>query len=551
MKVLIVDIRFKHRERKIIEALLPFVNKRDIFFSLTPSASYYLDQLKVVYETFHDILPIEAFTSEVLQQYHSLDQVLKKPPLFAALGYEFCVLQSYEVYAKILIDHLVTVYKKKGISLVYITDVVGKNAESRSEHLPLLKFGVFDKVYTLQNTKDFVFYFFQRLRAKLFMLYRFLLKPKKIFYTILGCRLSYDNAQFYHFFARKKACCVTNKLEHFMPELDSFYRDVSQYIDNNVTDVFVADYIKILDGFIHSLKAFQGITKVKIWPFVMISGVANYARAVFYKLHHIPVVITQHGGNYINNHFFLDRLESLFADVNLVISDFTKDQFIDIGAKQVKKIGSAHFKYPINPKNKNIAYDFIYITYCAAYTFGGATVSDKQQHISFDAMNIYQRHKRIIMLFGKQLPEFKLCIKLQVGMIYNQIYFYSPLIELAKPFSNITIEFFWPLPKLIQKSRVIISDYHSSEFINRDVLMYRNILLFDGVPYSLPKQYLDIVKKVAVLCNDDDDLKSLLLKLLNDYPKKVDVKTVEYLSASKPMSKNHATQMLNSIYNNL
>lgn len=98
--------------------------------------------------------------------------------------------------------------------------------------------------------------------------------------------------------------------------------------------------------------------------------------------------------------------EIIPADVNFVFNDYTKKLFEDLGAKKVYSVGSILFNKPIKEKNKD--YDFLYITQGHDYLGNMQYVDFPNSLHSFDGYELYQRHKSIIELFGKDLKIKKL-----------------------------------------------------------------------------------------------------------------------------------------------
>ena len=100
----------------------------------------------------------------------------------------------------------------------------------------------------------------------------------------------------------------------------------------------------------------------------------------------------------------------------------------------------------------------------------------------------------------------KICFKMQPGILTGT-QLYIPLLELSKEFNNITIEYSTPISHLIEKSKYIISDYFSSEFINREIHYKKDIILFKSGPLVLPEETIEDMKKMFILVESVNDLK--------------------------------------------
>ncbi len=166
-------------------------------------------------------------------------------------------------------------------------------------------------------------------------------------------------------------------------------------------------------------------------------------------------------------------------------------------------LGSINFNYKII-SSKKYKYDFVYITYCTSYGNSGS-VKSTNSNLDIDANDIYKRHKEIIELFGKKFKDKRLIIKLQYGIFIGTMN-YIPLIELSKSYDNIDIEFIKPLSKIFNEAKYIISDYLSSQFINRELNYKRDIFLFKE-NLRLEDKTLQDIKKMFILIDSINDLK--------------------------------------------
>jgi len=249
----------------------------------------------------------------------------------------------------------------------------------------------------------------------------------------------------------------------------------------------------------------------------------------------------QHG-SYLQENIFLKYNEIYPADISFVFNDFTKKLFEKRGANKVYSVGSINFNYPIVDREK--VFDFLYIVYCTSYSYSGVYVGSKINLLSMDANNIFNRHKAIIELFGTKFKDKKICIKIQPGIFMGTM-MYVPFLELSKDYRNITIEFTVPIRELISKSKYIISDYFSSEFINRELHYKKDIILFQGSPLPLPEDTLEDMKKMFILVDTIDDLKEKvenIEEITNDRKRYDDI--IEYYSSKKCDTKKVVTEIL-------
>ena len=122
---------------------------------------------------------------------------------------------------------------------------------------------------------------------------------------------------------------------------------------------------------------------------------------------------------------------------------------------------------------------------------------------------------------------------------------YIPFLELSKNYPNVTIEFSVPIQKLIPESKYIISDYFSSEFINRELHYKRDILLFNAAPLILPVETVDDMQKMFILVDTIDDLEEKIKnieEITKNRPRYDDI--IEYYSSKKCDTKKVVTEIL-------
>ena len=87
---------------------------------------------------------------------------------------------------------------------------------------------------------------------------------------------------------------------------------------------------------------------------------------------------------------------------------------------------------------------------------------------------------------------------------------------------------------LVEKSKYIISDYFSSEFLNRELHYQRDIILFSKTPTPLPKETIEDMKKMFILVDDINELQEKIenIEEISKNRKKYD-EIIEYYSSRK------------------
>ncbi|MEA2016997.1 MAG: hypothetical protein U9N59_01005, partial [Campylobacterota bacterium] len=347
--------------------------------------------------------------------------------------------------------------------------------------------------------------------------------------------LAYDMSNFNNLFSKIKPIETNNMLD------EKEVNELIVEVDSIINDTFFYErYKSIVEIFKTKFKNINR-TSAKIKAFSFLSNYSKYIELLSNKANNIPNIFIQHG-SYLQENIFLKYNEIYPADINLVLNDFTKDLFEKKGAKQVYSIGSINFNYPIIQQKDE--YDFLYITYCTSYSYTGTYVGSEVNNLSVDANNIYTRHKQIIELFGTKFKDKKICIKIQPGIMLGTM-LYIPFLELSEKYKNVTIEFSVPIQKLIQKSKYIISDYFSSEFINRDLHYKRDIILFNTAPLPLPKGTIEDMKKMFILVDTVNDLEDKVLNIedITKNRKRYD-DIIEYYSSKKCDTKQVVTEIL-------
>lgn len=498
----LVDIRLKQKEFLFLKK---YFDDNSELISLTPYSTYILEELSLGYKTYTDVVSKDMFDSLFLQHFNTIKGLFKNNSLYQFLFRDLVGIASYEIFIENLYEYLKT-KKEEKYNIIYISDALPSDEESIGNNniSTIYKCKYIDKSVTI-NSHDRRFYKKNNYVQK----YNFIMKQNNILAKLFRkyfdnaakeLLLKYDNNNFKNEYVETSRYPISKKLK--IDKIDNMICD----IENNILSCFSKHYINVLMDFRSVVLNKNEINQVKLRPFVFLSTNKEYAEVLMYKSNNIPVVFMQHG-SYISENVFLRYNEILPADINFVLNDYTKDLFEKRGAKKVHTVGSINFNYPIKEKTKR--YDFLYITYCSSYGYTGIYAGNKPNLLSIDGSNVYEHHKSIIKLFGEKFTNKEICIKIQPG-IFTGTNLYIPFLELSKKYKNVTIEFSMPLQKLIEKSQYLISDYFSSEFINRELHYKKDIILFKNFPIPLPEDILEDMQKMFILIDTIKDLENCI-----------------------------------------
>ena len=281
-------------------------------------------------------------------------------------------------------------------------------------------------------------------------------------------------------------------------------------------------------------------------PFTYLHNKEGYNRLLAYKKLSYPIIMMQHG-SYLMQDYFIKYNEVQVADYNFVFNEYTRELFSNLGAKKAITVGSLSNTKPIS--DHDILFDFVYITYCTQYSYTGVHVTSVEAKLDVDAENIYARHKKMILLFGECFSDMSLCIKLQPGIMLGSM-LYVPLVELAKKYKNITIEFITPLPTLYTQAKCIISDYFSSDFSNPFLVEDKKIYLFSDKIIKVKEDVGTDLKKIMKIITSVDDLKYKLGEDLSLNTKnKEHVEVIERYSSKRCNSYEIISENIEDIFN--
>lgn len=535
-KLFIVDVRFKQKNLNLSK----YLSENSDILSLTPYSNYMLSKEEKSFITFHDLISIQDFYKKVFYQYSRFEELFKSFSNFSFLFRDFAFLITYEEYIKELYKYIKNL-KKENLKIIYISDIEN-NKNNFLEANYFISSDLLDEQILISN-KDKYFYKknnyidkYSKIRysKSLFskVISKYILKNKLV--------LPYDMSNFNNLFNEIKPIEINNKFD------ENGINELIVEIDSIINDTFFyEEYKSIIEIFKTKFKNINK-TSTKIKAFSFLSSHSKYMELLSNKVNNIPNIFIQHGA-YLQENIFLKYNEIYPADINLVLNDFTKDLFEKRGAKQVYSIGSINFNYPIIQQKEK--YDFSYITYCTSYSYSGTYIGNKEGSVSADAGNIYERHKKIIELFGTKFKDKNICIKIQPGIMIGTM-LYIPFLELSKNYPNVTIKFSVPIQKLISESKYIISDYFSSEFINRELHYKRDIILFNAAPLILPEETIEDMKKIFILVDTVDDLEEKVKNIENitkDRQRYDDI--IEYYSSKKCDTKKAVTEILEKEFN--
>ena len=515
----IIDLIYKDKD---IDLSL-YCNEKTYNLALTPYAFFLLENLNIKYTTFHEsIISVKSFYQKAEEQYNILKKVFIPYKDYQFLLRDIAKVLTYNLYRDTLISHIETL-RKQNYSIVYITD------NPSSNHFLYL----YDKkliTQTISVEKETFFYKYNKIYYRVLQTFNtnvFTLL-KKLFSKGWGeGQFNYDNLNYQLFFSKIK-------LETFHVEIDiNLLKNLQIDLTKSGIEFDLMPLIRSIEN--------DNLKKTTLHPFTFLATDKDYKDVLLYKLNNIPRVFMQHG-SYLQENLFVQYNEIIPADVNFVFNEYTKRNFQRKGAQKVYNVGSINFNYPV--KKRKLEYDYLYIAYCSSYNYLASYISNFKNSLAMDGCDIYKSHKSIIELFGTKFKDKKLCIKIQPG-IMNGSMLYIPLVELSKKYENITIEFSVPIAKLIEKSKYIISDYFSSDFINRELHYKRDIIMFGGAPTPLPEETVEDMKKMFILVDTVDDLEDKVnnIKKITKNRKRYD-DIIEYYSSKKCDTKKLVTQIL-------
>jgi hypothetical protein len=482
------------------------------FLALTPSSAYYLEQKFISFMTFHDIVSVQQFRDKALQLY--ADFITQNQ--YSAHADAFLIEVAQQLCQLQFIDCILNYLKNQVFSsTAYITDrpFTADKITSNNDYSNLLAHYTFTDVIRVARSK-------QTKISKIALLkkYSLLEISKKAISRISNQRakLAYD--WFY----------IEPKIKKIVAKATSV--TYSFTLPPNAFLWLSMDTIEI------SVKTPQ----TKITNFLTFFGIKTFPHIKELQKHY-SLYFVQHG-SYLYKNLFIKYGEIDPATINFVFNDYTKNLFQKLGAKNVYSVGSILFNKKI--KNRQKKYDYVYITQGHDYTGNLQYIDFPNSLHSFDGFQLYQRHRSVIELFGNELDT-NIAIRIHPTIISNGIY--VPFWEIASKYQNITIDAMTPIHTLIEQSSYIISDYFTSEFVNREIHYKKDIILFRGAPTPLPEETIEDLKKMFILVETVDDLKEKIISIddLTSNRMRHD-NIIEYYSSKKCNTKETVNKILKS-----
>ena len=518
----IVDIKKRQKDfslNKIIE-------KNSQVLSLTPYSCFLLDESRIEYDTYHSIISIKDFSNKVFESYNELKMIIDVHRDYGYIFKDIAIIKNYEIYLDVLFE-FIREKKKMGFKVIYVTDTYMEKDINSFLITSNDTSGVYyckdiDETVLVQK-RDSKFYYFMKFKKSIY----------KLFYThgifnklFNSTNLYYDHINFKDFWsARPTIAVVENSIEEGYIKFKSEIEKVLFKYGSN----FKLLYTNILNKLHKDIVNSTSLSLLPSIPFVYLSNNSDFIKNLLYKNNKIPRVSWQHG-SYFHEHIFLDYHEIYTSDINFVINEYTKKLFLEKGATSVYDVGSINFNKKI--KNRKKVFDYIYIVNNMNYSWSATYIDSKSASYPMDGYDSYQRHKGVIELFGVHFKDKKICIKMQPSIVEQLLY--VPLLELSRAYPNVTIEFFRPLMRLVEESKYIISDYFSSEFLNRELHYKRDIILFSKTATPLLEDYMDDMQKMFILVESITELKTKIENIeyiVQNRERNSDI--IEYYSSTK------------------
>lgn len=485
---------------------------------LTPYSAFLMETKNVQFLTFHDFLDKEFVRSKSVALLKDLDKlmanVLQDNLLYRYLYANYTLL-SFISRNNFLTKQIENKYK----NITIISNVEWKNQidyDTKVDNSFLylnLQNADFVKLEEVANTT-----------LKVNRVKRFLknLSVNSIASKVFKMNLLYDWVNFAKFILSlkpKKSILEANVFKNDIDiSSDGFYdkylldeEKLKNLIATQVTKLLKTQKLKLSSNFLLT---------------TMHMGDDTIRDYVVYK-NGIKHFIWQHG-SYLYKHPFFIYTEVNYNKINFVYNDFTKDFFESLGAKNVHTVGTILFNKEI--KELPQEYDYMYITQGHDYSGNYQYVDFENSLHSFDGYELYQRHKDVVKLFGTKFCDKKIIIRLHPCTMGYGVY--VPLWEIAKEYPNVTIDVSIPIHNIIEKTKYIISDYFTTEFVNRSLHHKRDTIMFGGVPTPIPTELVDDMQKMFILVDDVAQLEDTITNI-SDITKNMvkDTKVIEYYSS--------------------
>jgi len=513
--VVFLDLKKKVNFDEVKKELDRYTEKCE-FISLSPYSLYILDQLNIQSKGFHFLNSTEKFRNNVLSHICELEK--KIDGIYLGLMIDFIKLSSYLEYEKSLTE-IFNYFSDHEI--IYITDTKdGKFDFTNNTNL----------IHNIDCKKVYI----NRISNNISMsknrnisISKIINKLKTILFNI---NVRYEWKHYTTVIKKNKSLVPNYILNNLDNKLTS--EDLVFYLKDSLLK---EELLRVINSFETTLNEKHNNLTTRCMFLTWILNFDEYINSnnnfsIFY----------QHG-NYFYENMIFKYSEIKTADINFVFNDYTKKLFEDLAAKEVHSVGSILFNKPIKKRKKQ--YDFLYITQGHDYIGNLQYVDFPNSLHSFDGYELYQRHKSIIELFGTKFKDKEIIIRVHPVVVTTGVY--VPFWELAEPYPNITIDVSIPIHTLIEKSNYIISDYFTTEFINRELHYKRDIMLFEGAPTPLPEETVEDMKKMFILVDCVDDLEKKVENIEDiskNRPRYDNI--IEYYSSKKCDTKKIVTEIL-------
>jgi len=479
-----------------------------IVLALSPSAFYYLELQKIDYISFHNLITVRQFSRDILKFYEEVLVLNQKNIYFKGFFRDIAQYVNYFYYIDTIIDYIKT---HNFDEIYYITDKkIMKNNILSNESSLLEEYIGFTKVIKLQkvNYKNID-------KINIIKKYKFSSLLKKIRNKIFKTNLKYDWLHISPNIDKKSIKISSQSIKFFLNKF--------QYIKNKDLKFEIPEEYR------------------KINPYQTFLTKDIYLHVLEYKKLQQKLYFFQHG-SYLYKNIFIKYAEVELSNINFVLNGYSKKLFEELGARKVYNVGSILFNQSIKEEPKE--YDYLYITQGHDYTGSLNYVDFPNSLHSFDGHELYKRHKLTIELFGKQLKDKKILIRVHPLVLNSGLY--VPFWEIAAPYPNVTIDVSIPIHTLIEKSKYIISDYFTTEFINRELHYKRDIILFKGAPTPLPEETMEDMEKMFILVDVVDDLEEKVQdieKITKNRKRNDDI--IEYYTSKKCNTKKVVIEIIN------
>jgi hypothetical protein len=537
-RIVILDIAKRLKVNNFNDKLKTIIRQNDLFLSLTPYSSYILSSQSLEFSTFHTIISKEEFKKNILLKYKNTENILNNYIKYSFILRHLMMILTHNEYINVITKYIENM-KINGYEIIYITDrdnyKIDFNSLITRSDSSLILINKLADVNIIIKEYDNFFYLYQNYLSK----YKRItnnLSIKKIVNRIIKKNLSgYDNKYLISLF-KNKELSSPNKIT--LADADQLLVKLKAFLCDTLDSKLFSSVLLYLNSFKKEIDSFNAIS-LEVKPNTFLSNTTMWIETLYLKDNY-KSFFTQHG-NYIYQSLFINSCEIIPASTNFVLNDYTNKQFKQLGAKNVYTIGSINFNKVITEEDKK--YDYIYITSMINYMGHQNYIDSLISDYTIDGDEIYNRHKNIIELFINKFSDKTICIKVHPGIVnYSQ---YVPFWELSYKYDNITIDATSSIHTLIEESKYIISDYFSSEFINRELHYKRDIIVFKSAPLPLPEETLEDMDKMFILVDTVNDLEDKIINIesITKNRKRYD-DIIEYYSSKKCDTKKVVTEIL-------